>query len=210
AAAAMAHLNAAATTAKAGGDHRTLDQLRTDTLLDLLDPTTDGRPAPLAGTVELTVPLTTLMDLAEDPGDLHGYGPVIADLARQMAERSRRARWTFSIIDPVTGGLNQHGTTRRRPTTEDAAHVHARDRTSRAKVCRTPARHADLDHTRDWAHGGPSTVDNLGVLCRHHHRMKHEGGWTLRQIQPGVFVWSRPLHHHYAVPPPNIHNGPSG
>jgi hypothetical protein len=26
-------------------------------------------------------------------------------------------------------------------------------------------------------------------MCRHDHRLKHEGGWALRQVAPGRFVW---------------------
>ncbi|WP_232425364.1 HNH endonuclease [Pseudofrankia inefficax] len=55
-----------------------------------------------------------------------------------------------------------------------------------------PATHTDLDHTVAHARGGSTALDNLGVLCRHHHRAKHRGGWTLDQPQPGVFVWTSP------------------
>jgi hypothetical protein len=50
--------------------------------------------------------------------------------------------------------------------------------------------HADLDHTVGWAVGGRTAFDNLGAACRHHHRLKGEGGWTLEQPRPGVFLWS--------------------
>jgi hypothetical protein len=80
----------------------------------------------------LTVPLTTLMRLADHPGHLNGFGPIIADLARQVAEHSHPARWTYTVLDPATGRLLHHGTTgggrqRRmpptsRPATAPAAH----------------------------------------------------------------------------------------
>jgi HNH endonuclease len=111
---------------------------------------------------------------------------------------------------PPLGHRLLHPLARRRPTAQDAAHVQARDRTCRAPGCRIPARHADLDHTRDWAKGGSSTVDNLGVLCRHDHRLKHDGGWTLHQPHPGHFHWTSPLGHTYTVIPPNLNHGPSG
>ncbi len=46
---------------------------------------------------------------------------------------------------------------------------------------------SDIDHTKDFAKGGATDVSNLGPLCRHHHRLKHEGEWYLEQLEPGVF-----------------------
>jgi hypothetical protein len=56
---------------------------------------------------------------------------------------------------------------------------------------------ADLDHTVPWAHGGRTAFDNLGAACRHHHRLKGEGGWKLDQPRLGVFVWTNPDGHAY-------------
>ncbi len=41
---------------------------------------------------------------------------------------------------------------------------------------------------------------NLGPLCRHHHRLKHEAGWKLEQPTPGTFTWTSPLGHTYHSP----------
>ena len=48
---------------------------------------------------------------------------------------------------------------------------------------------------------GGAVVDRMVVLCRYHHRAKHEGFWLLVQIQPGVFVWLSPLGRRYIVYP---------
>jgi hypothetical protein len=40
------------------------------------------------------------------------------------------------------------------------------------------ARHVDAHHILFWADGGPTDLDNLVLLCRHHHRLLHEGGYT--------------------------------
>jgi hypothetical protein len=49
--------------------------------------------------------------------------------------------------------------------------------------CRFPgctARHyVDAHHIRHWADGGETRLDNLLLLCRHHHRLVHEGGYGL-------------------------------
>jgi hypothetical protein len=47
--------------------------------------------------------------------------------------------------------------------------------------CRFPGcenrRFLDAHHVHHWARGGPTTLANLVLLCRHHHRLVHEGGW---------------------------------
>jgi Domain of unknown function (DUF222) len=40
------------------------------------------------------------------------------------------------------------------------------------------ARHVDAHHLVFWHDGGPTDLDNLCLLCRHHHRLLHEGGYA--------------------------------
>jgi hypothetical protein len=190
--------------AKQSGDDRSMDHLRADLFLDVLDGTFSGQS--VDARIEVTVPLQTLLRLKDAPGELAGYGPMLGDIARQLAENSRQRFWTYTVID-WQGRPVQHGTTRR-PTAEVAREVRLRDRTCRAPGCRMPAIRCDLDHRRDWQHGGESTVDNLCCLCRHHHRLKHELGWRYRQIAPGVWAWTNPITGRtYIVPPDDIPSG---
>ena len=57
--------------------------------------------------------------------------------------------------------------------------------------------HGGHDHTHDHACGGSTCHDNLGLFCRHHHRAKHEAGWTVIQTSPGRFEWRSPSGHIY-------------
>src|SRR5207253_3506519 len=43
----------------------------------------------------------------------------------------------------------------------------------------TNTHHLDAHHQRHWAHGGHTNLDNLILLCWHHHRLLHEGGYTI-------------------------------
>ncbi len=48
--------------------------------------------------------------------------------------------------------------------------------------CRFPgctSRRCDAHHVVHWADGGPTCLDNLVLLCRRHHRLLHEGGYTV-------------------------------
>jgi hypothetical protein len=40
-------------------------------------------------------------------------------------------------------------------------------------------RHLQAHHRRHWAHGGETSLENLVLLCYQHHRLVHEGGYTV-------------------------------
>ncbi len=183
---------------KTGDETRTIDQIRADVFLDLLDgvrhPGRSGR-----GTVDIQVDLTTLVQLSEDPGELAGYGPVIGDIACQVAENQPGAEWRWTLTHPDTGQVVDNGTTRRRPTTAQRRHVEARNRNCVFPGCRRAAVDCDLDHRQQWAHGGPAKVKNLAPLCRHHHNIRHHADWTHQALPTGDYLWTSRLGHTYTT-----------
>ena len=53
----------------------------------------------------------------------------------------------------------------------------------RDQTCRFPgctSRHCDAHHIEHWADGGETKLSNLVLLCRRHHRLLHEGGFSIR------------------------------
>ncbi len=81
--------------------------------------------------------------------------------------------------------------------------VQIRDRKCTHPACRAPARHADQDHVVDYAHGGLTTDANLACCCRHHHRLKHCGGWAVAKPGPLTTVWTSSLgRRHTNIAPP--------
>ncbi len=196
--AAMARIHALALAAKVNGDDRNIDQIRADVLLDLLEgAATPGRG--VRGTVDLRVDLATLAGLRDRAGELNGYGPVVADIARQVAEGQPDAEWRFGIVDPDTGAILQTGTTRRRPTAAQRRHVEMRDLTCIFPGCRMPATQSDLDHTTPWAQQRRTGASGLGPLCRHHHVVRHRAGWSYERLPDGDYLWTSPLHHTYTT-----------
>ncbi|HZC25381.1 MAG TPA: HNH endonuclease [Actinopolymorphaceae bacterium] len=149
--------------------------------------------------VQLTVPISTLMGLAEMPGDLAGWGPVIADIARQFVHDHTSGQWRWVVTDPQTGTVIGADVTRRRPTAAQRRRAQAQSPRCRFVGCRMPAAHSDIDHIVRYADGGPTDEDNLGPLCRHDHRLKDQGGWTLHLPRPGTAQWTSPLGHTYLV-----------
>jgi hypothetical protein len=206
--AAMAHVNRLARAAKTATDGRTMDQVRADVFLDLLagrqaaDPSTGPSAGPSAhrSNVDIRVDLDTLMGLSEAPGEIPGWGPVIADVARKVAEANSGGRWRFTVV-----GDDHHivanGITRRRPLADQRRYAESVNPTCVFPGCRMPATQSDVDHTRPWAHGGPTQTDNLAPLCRHDHRLKDEGGWALARQADGTYVWTSRLGHTYETQP---------
>jgi len=61
--------------------------------------------------------------------------------------------------------------------------------------CRFPGcglRFAQGHHIRHWAQGGPTTLSNLALLCRRHHRAVHEEGYQLDRQPDGELRFRRP------------------
>ncbi len=187
---------------------RTMDQLRSDVLLDILEGT--AAPSP-GGTVEITVDLATLIRLDEHPGDLAGYGPVVADIARQIALRHVDGEWTYTITDPDSALPVACGLARRRPSVAQHRAVVSRNRRCVFPGCRMPAKQCDVDHTIRFADGGPTTTCNLAPLCKHHHTTRHRFNWTYRRLPNADHLWTSPLRHTHTttgLPPPASRNGP--
>ena len=65
----------------------------------------------------------------------------------------------------------------------------------RDQGCRFPGcgvRVGQGHHIRHWAHGGPTTLSNLALLCRRHHRAVHEEGYQLERQADGQLCFRRP------------------
>ena len=147
-----------------------------------------------AGTiVNIVMDLPTALGLADNPGELRGYGPIPGTLARELATDASWRRW----ITDEHGALTAVGTTRYRPPDALRELVIARDQRCRFPGCHQPAQHCDLDHAMPYNHGGPTDASNLGALCRRHHRIKTTGDWNIADIAPdGTYTWSTPTGEH--------------
>lgn len=177
----------------------TIDQRRADALAALANQalaqcgTAQGRPI----SVQVTIDLPTLLGLADRPGELAGYGAIPASVARSLAADGH---WRRLVTDPVDGHLLDYGRTIYRPPQALIDFLNARDRTCRFPGCRQPAWRSDLDHAQSWETGGLTSAENLGVLCRRHHRLKTHHGWQIDSRADGSCLWTSPTGHSYLVP----------
>jgi hypothetical protein len=84
--------------------------------------------------------------------------------------------------------------------------LHHRDRGCRFPGCGLPF--GQGHHIRHWAQGGPTTLSNLALLCRRHHRAVHEEGYQVERLPDGELQFRTP--HGWVlpdVPPPTRVDG---
>lgn len=153
--------------------------------------------------INVTIDLPTLLGLAENPGQLAGYGAIPASVARELASDGK---WKRFITDPQTGSLLDYGRESYEPPQALKDFLIARDRTCRFPGCRRSAALSDLDHAQSWDEGGSTSVENLGALCRRHHRLKTHDGWSVTSNPDGSCTWTSPLGKKFFTPARSIHD----
>jgi hypothetical protein len=199
----MTRLNAEAER-RLPGDDRSMDQRRADALVALADqglldgavPGQHGRKP----TIQVTVALETLLELDDQPGELDGYGPIPATLARALAS-DPTGTWRRLLTDP-DGRMIDYSQDTYEPAQALQDHLIARDSTCRFPHCARRARLADLDHQIPWPQG-PTSARNMEALCDHHHRLKHTTGWIVTGDPHDTLTWTSPTSHRYESPPPD-------
>jgi hypothetical protein len=129
---------------------------------------------------------------------------VLEDGAGVSAETSRRLACDASRVvmrHDVEGRVVEIGArTRTIPPALRRALQH-RDRGCRFPGC--GVRVGQGHYIRHWANGGPTTLSNLALLCRRHHRAVHEDGYQLDRQPEGELQFRRPDGRALSeVPPP--------
>ena len=138
-----------------------------------------------------------------DSDTLSAYGSGLGrseleDDTRVSAETSRRLSCDASVV-PIRRGtdgsvLDVGRKTRTIPPSLRRA-LEARDRGCRFPGC--GLRFSDAHHVKHWADGGETKLENLVLLCSHHHRLVHEEGWKIEWWGAGrpAFVDPREQKH---------------
>ena len=125
---------------------------------------------------------------ADQPGQ-----SVLEDGARVPAETSQRLACDASRVvmrhEPDGQVVEIGARTRTIPTALRRA-LHHRDRECCFPGCGLPF--GQGHHLRHWAQGGPTTLSNLALLCRRHHRAVHEEGYTVDRQPDGALRFRRP------------------
>ncbi len=133
----------------------------------------------------------------------------------QRGQTSRRLTCDASMV-PVVNGEGGRSTPSlnlgRRTRTVSAPlrrTLEARDRGCRFPGC--GSRFTDAHHIRHWADGGETSLRNCILLCRHHHRLVHEGGWSVEPRGEGRVIFFDPrggMHFNGTWAPPVLNGDP--
>lgn len=84
------------------------------------------------------------------------------------------------------------GRDHRHPTPAQRRALAARDGGCTFPGCTTPPTWCDAHHLVHWRHGGRTDLDNLILVCRHHHRVAHRSGWTVTLSDDQWTDWTAP------------------
>lgn len=120
------------------------------------------------------------VDLAEHGGDGEGGPAQLEDGPSIPGASARRLSCDASVVTLLERGGEPVSVGRR---TRSVPPSLARALRSRDRRCRFPGcenhRFVDAHHVQHWAAGGETSLENLVLLCRRHHRLVHEGGWSV-------------------------------
>jgi site-specific DNA recombinase len=133
------------------------------------------------------------------PADRQALQALLAGrLVFTPAEQDGRRFYTFEgkgTVSPVLAGIVQAGSKGDGPRTRTIPPALRRALHHRDKGCRFPGcglRFVQGHHVRHWAHGGPTTLSNLVLLCRRHHRAVHEEHVQVERRPDGEWRFRRP------------------
>ncbi len=171
-------------------DTRTSSQRRVDGLLQIVQSATDQALLPTVGgqrpQLHVVVDPRVTRSTALPPGRLDQNAGSTAFLPPVGVGRIACDAQVTALLLDAGGTVVDLGRTQRLFSPRQRRLLAARDRGCRFPGCDRPPAHTDAHHVIPWLVGGPTDVANAILLCRHHHRQVHEGGWVLHLQSPAT------------------------
>ncbi|HXH77142.1 HNH endonuclease [Nocardioides sp.] len=203
----LAALTRAADSARAAGDERGKGQVMADTLVAQVFSAADGDVSAPQVSLGLIMSDTALFGGSDDPAQLEGFGPIPAELAREvMTDACDRdeAIWLRRLYtSPTTGELVSMDATGRFFRGSLARFIRLRDQVCRTPWCDAPVRH--VDHLQTHADGGSTSARNGQGLCESCNYAKDAPRWRARPQPDGSIAVTLPTgHQHRTRPPPLV------
>jgi hypothetical protein len=171
---------------------------RADALVEMVEAGLGAVDAELPGGERTLVVMH--VPVAQEPGNAHGCddppGPEpVCELEDGPAvphETARRIACDASVVTHHEHADGRVASIGRRSRT--VPHWLRRALRHRDGGCRFPGctrtRHLDAHHVVHWAEGGETSLENLVLLCRHHHRAIHERRVQIRRDASGDFAFA--------------------
>ena len=174
-----------------GDDSPTMPQQQADALTLLAESALHHEIDPGAPGERYQVVVHVDADVLTD-ADQPGYS-VLEDGARVSAETSQRLACDAGRVvmrHDADGRVVEIGARTRTIPPALRRALHHRDHGCRFPGC--GVRFGEGHHIRHWARGGPTTLSNLAMLCRRHHRAVHEEGYQIQRQADGGLTFYRP------------------
>ena len=135
------------------------------------------------------LPEPEIVVILNDTGDTEDGGELTDDDGNHLSPHILRFIIAAAMIRPLevsgSGDPLRMGRTLRYANRHQRRALLARDGGCIFPGCDRPASWCDVHHVDEWDANGPTDIDNIGLLCRHHHRVTHRPGWTMtRTAQP--------------------------
>jgi hypothetical protein len=212
--AAYAALTREADHARAQGDPRSKGQVMADELVsritgrEVTDNTDDAADARPTRSIDLSLVMSheALLGTADDEARLAGFGPIPAELAREIVARALGAGeevWLRRLYaSPTTGELVAMDSRARVFPAGLARFIRLRDQICRTPWCDAPIRH--IDHVRRRAGGGETSADNGEGLCEACNYAKEAPRWRARPGPGGAVTITTPTGHTRTTRPPPV------
>jgi hypothetical protein len=144
----------------------------------LLTLRSSGQRGPSPYLVVAHAPLAVLIDEVDEASELAGELERDGLISRETVRRIACDATVAIAIDDDVGRTMFEGRARRVPTDAQRREVMRRDRHCRFPGC-THVTFTNVHHIRPWKPDGRTDLDNLALLCVHHHHRVHHGHWTM-------------------------------
>jgi hypothetical protein len=169
---------------KAAGDPRCRDQIMADTLVERL--TGQANPADVNVELQIVMGLDALLDANnQTPAELNGYGPLPAELARDLLATSKGKLWWRRLYAAPAGGPLVGGDPYRRHFDSHLERlIRWRDRGCRDPFCDAPIRH--IDHIQRYSDGGLTIYPNGRGTCERGNYAREMPGWNVETVASGL------------------------
>lgn len=173
-------------------DLRTPGQRRHDALETALDRLLTSGTLPDTGGMPATVLITmTAGQYAARRGVARtGHGQLLSiDTALQVADQAA----VVTVVHDELGRVCGTSSVSRVATKTQRLALAARDGGCSFPDCDVPAAWTQAHHVIEWSKGGPTTLDNLTLVCGFHHRSFERAGWSC-EMDHGLPHWRPPAH----------------
>jgi 5-methylcytosine-specific restriction endonuclease McrA len=111
--------------------------------------------------------------------EIDGQGPIPVPMARDLANDS-----FLAVLFHRAGDIRAVSHLGRTINATLRTALVYRDRTCVVPGCGV-SQGLEIDHVTPISEGGPTELENLALLCYHHHQEKTHGGWVLTRVGTG-------------------------